>query len=208
MQRIQTLSKDEIAVWTWLVSKGIANALSGLSRMVGQEFSVTSLNLRQIPAKDAAFLLGGPENLVVGICMQIHGDAAGHLMLIHDPKMAYELIDIQLGLPQGSTHYLEEKERSVLEEMGNITGSFFLNALADATNLSLSPSPPTVMLDMAGAILGITLAQIMQQQDHVLTIKITFGTMSRQVDGIFLVMPTLDFLSVLLKHSLVFSTTY
>ena len=200
MQRIQMLTKEEIAIWTWLVSRGIANALSGLSQMVGQKFSVTSLDIRQLPAKDAAILLGGPENPVVGICQEIHGDATGHLMLIHDPQIAFELVDIQMGLPRGSTKGLEEIERSTLEEMGNVTGSFFLNAVADATNLTLIPSPPVVMVDIVRVILSITMPQILQEQDNVLAIKITFGTVSRQIQGIFLVMPTLDFLTVLLKH--------
>ncbi len=194
------LTEDELAIWTWLVSRGIANSLSGLSQMVGHELSVTSLDLKQFPVKDAANLLGGPENLVVGIYLIVRGDASGHLMLVHDPKMAFELIDIQMGLVPGSTQGLEEMERSVLEEMGNITGSFFLNALADATNLALKPSPPAVMIDMAGAILGIALAKIMQEGDDVLVVKTTFGTDNRQIDGTFLVMPTMDFVKVLLRH--------
>jgi len=201
MLQLQMLTKDEIATWTWLVSKGIANALSGLSQMVGQEFSVTSLNIRQFPAKDAAILLGGPENLVVGICQEFHGDATGYLMLIHEPKMAFELIDIQMGLPPGSTRGLEEMERFVLAEMGNIAGSFFLNALADAANLTLTPSPPAVMIDMAGAILDIALTEIMQEQDDILVVKTTFNVDNRQISGIFLVMPTLGFLTAILKHA-------
>lgn len=201
MLQLQMLTKDEIATWTWLVSKGIANALSGLSQMVGQEFSVTSLNIRQFPAKDAAILLGGPENLVVGICQEFHGDATGYLMLIHEPKMAFELIDIQMGLPPGSTRGLEEMERFILAEMGNIAGSFFLNALADAANLTLTPSPPAVMIDMAGAILDIALTEIMQEQDDILVVKTTFNVDNRQISGIFLVMPTLGFLTAILKHA-------
>ncbi len=200
MRQIQMLTEEEIAIWTWLVSKGIADALSGLSQMVGQKFSITSLDIRQLPAKDTATLVGGSETLVVGICQEIRGDATGYLILIHDLKIAFELVDIQMGLPRGSTQGLEEIERSTLEEIGNITGSFFLNALADATGLNLMPSPPVVMIDMAGAILDITLTQIMQEQDNVLAIKITFGTISRQIRGMFLVMPTLDFLTVLSKH--------
>ncbi len=122
-------------------------------------------------------------------------------MLIHDPKIAYDLIDTQLGLTPGSTQNLGEMERSVLGEMGNITGSFFLNALADATNLTLTPSPPVVMVDMAGAILGIALTEIMQEQDDVLAVKATFGTATQQMDGTFLVMPTMDFLRVILRHA-------
>ncbi len=103
MQQQLMFTKDETAIWTWMVSKGITNSLSGLSKMVGQEFSVTSLDLKRYPAKDIAMLLGGPEKLVVGIYLTIDGDATGHLMLIHDPKMAFQLIDLQLGLPPGST---------------------------------------------------------------------------------------------------------
>ncbi len=193
-------TKDDIAIWTWLVSRGIVNSLSGLSQMVGHQLSVTSLDLRQYPAKDCAALLGGPENPVVGIYLAIDGDATGHLMLIHDPKVAFELIDMQLDVPPGSTKELKDMERSILSEMGNITGSFFLNALADASGLHLTISPPEVMIDMAGAILGIALTKIMQEQDDVLVIKATFGTGDRQIDGTFMVLPTSEFMEVVLKH--------
>ncbi len=201
MQQQLLLNREELAVWTWMVSRGITNSLSGLSQMVGQEISVTALDIKQVPAKTAADLLGGPEELVVGIYLDVHGDATGHLMLVHNPKIAFDLIDIQLGLAPGSTQNLGEMELSILGEMGNITGSFFLNALADATNLTLTPSPPSVMIDMAGAVLDIALTKIMQKQDDVLAAKTTFGTINQQMSGTFLVMPTMDFLNVILKHA-------
>ncbi len=173
--------------------------MSGLSEMVGHELKVTSLDLRQYPVKDTATLLGGYENLVVGIYLTIDGDATGHLMLIHDQKIAFELIDVQMSLLPGSTQGLEEMECSVLGEIGNITGAFFLNALADAGNLKLTSSPPTVMIDMAEAILSIALTKIMQEQDDVLVTKATFSTGSRQIEGTFMVLPTLDFIKVILK---------
>ncbi|MEE8419722.1 MAG: chemotaxis protein CheC [Dehalococcoidales bacterium] len=195
------INKDELAIWTWLVSRGISNSLSGLSQMIGEELSVKGLDVKHFPAKDAVDLLGGPEKLAVGIYLTIHGDAEGHLMLIHDPKIAFDLIDSQLGQPIGSTKDLGEMERSVLGEMGNITGSFFLNALADATNLTLTPSPPVVMVDMAGAILSIALTDIMQEQDSVLAVKASFGTATNQIDGTFMILPTMDFLRVILRHA-------
>ena len=177
------LSKDELAIWTWLVSRGISNSLAGLSQMVGDELAVTALDVKNFPAKDAINLLGGAETVTVGIYLTVHGDADGHLMLIHDPKIAFDLIDSQLGMPMGSTTDLGEMELSVLGEMGNITGSFFLNALADATNLTLTPSPPVVMVDMAAAILSIALTDIMQEQDNILAVKASFGTHDSQIDG-------------------------
>jgi len=201
MPRQLALAEDEMAILTWLASRGIANSLSGLSHMVGKELTVNGLNIKHLPAKDTVSLLGEPEHTVVGIYLTIHGDATGHIMLVHDPRVAFELIDYQMGLAPGSTRNFGEMERSVLGEMGNITGAFFLNALADATNLVLIPSPPDVMVDMAGTILDVALAKIMQDQEDVLTIKATFGTDTRQIDGTFLVMPTMDFMRVVLRHA-------
>ena len=199
MQQTQLLSKEDLAVWTWLVSKGIGNAMQGLSAMVGTEIVVSNLSLKQIAVKDATDLLGGPECMVVGIYLTISGDATGHLMLAHDPKIAFNLIDMQMGLPPDTTQHLGEMERSIMGEMGNITGSFFLNALADATNMTLTPSPPAVMIDMAGPILDVALTKIMQEQDEVLVVETSFGTADRQIDGTFLVMPTMEFLMAILK---------
>lgn len=195
------ISQDEMAVWTWLVSKGIVNAMAGLSRMVGNEIKVTSLTLERLSAKDALDLLGKPEDLTVGVYLTIHGDATGHLLLMHDPKIAYKLIDIQLGLPLGSTQKLEKLECSILGEMGNVTGTFFLNALADANGLVLMPSPPAVMIDMIGAIMNIPLTFIMEKQEEALVVKTTFSTDSQQIAGTFMVLPTLDFMKTILKHS-------
>ncbi len=201
MQQTTPFTKEEVSVWTWLVSRGIANALSGLSQMIGQELKVTALDLRQVPAKHAAQLLGGPEEKVVGIYLTIVGDATGHLMLVHEPGIAFQLIDLQMGQTAGTTTTMGEMEASIMGEMGNITGSFFLNALADATNLTLTPSPPAVMIDMAGAILGIALTKIMQEQDDVLVVSTDFGTDNQQMNGNFLVMPTTDFLRTILSNT-------
>ncbi len=194
------LTKDNMAVWTWLVSKGISNALFGLSQMVGHEIKVTSLDLKWLPAKDAAGLLGGLDAVSVGIYLAIEGDATGHLLLMHEPRIAFQLIDLQLELPPGSTQQIGEMERSVLGEMGNVTGSFFLNALADTTNLVLMPSPPAVIVDMVGAIMNIPLTFIMAEQDEALVVKATFNAASQKIDGTFMVLPTMDFIRTILKH--------
>jgi chemotaxis protein CheC len=201
MEGPQLLSKEDLTVWSWLVSKGISKSMQGLSQMMGKELVVTAFRVEQCPVKSAAELLGGPEKIVVGIYLSISGDASGHIMLVHDPKMAFELIDMQMGLPLGTTNQMNEMEVSVMGEMGNITGAFFLNALADATGLNLGISPPSVMIDMAGAILDIALSDIMQRQDDILVVRTTFGTSNSQVDGTFLVMPTMEFLQAILKGS-------
>ena len=195
-----TFTKEDMTVWTWLVSKGIANALSGLSEMVGHEIGVTSLDLKRLPAKDAAVLLGGTEAPGIGIYLSIDGDVTGHLLLMHDPKIAFQLIDLQLGLPPGSTQELGEMECCALGDIGNITGTFFLNTLADSAGLVLMPSPPRVIVDTVVAIMSIPLGFIMEKQDDALVAKATFSADSRQMDGTFMVLPTMDFLKAILNR--------
>ena len=119
---------------------------------------------------------------------------------MHEPRIAFQLIDLQLELPQGSTQQIGEMERSVLGEIGNVTGSFFLNALADTTSLVLMPSPPAVIVDMVGSIMNIPLTSIMAEPDNALGVKATFSSARQQIDGTFMVLPSLAFMMVFLKH--------
>jgi chemotaxis protein CheC len=111
------------------------------------------------------------------------------MAVIYDPKVAFELVDLLLGQPNGTTIELSDMERSTLGEVGNIMGSFFLNYISDSTGQRFMPSPPAVMMDMAGAVLDATLANILAYTDETYVMETVFGTNDRQVAGTFLVMP-------------------
>jgi chemotaxis protein CheC len=81
-------------------------------------------------------------------------------------------------------------ERSTLGEMGNIMGSFFLNFISDTTGNRFQPSPPAVMMDMAGAVLDAALADVLAYSDDTYIVETVFGTNDRQVSGTFLVIPS------------------
>ena len=200
MEREILLNRDQLAVWAALAGKGIANAMSGLSQMTGQEIRISALTIRRCPAKDVPDLFGGPETYVVGIYLTVYGDASGHIVLVYQPEIALALIDMLMGNAPGTTQKLEEMEESALAEVGNITGSFFLNSLSDSVGLSFRPSPPQVVVDMIGAILDIPLSAIMQKYDQVSVVEAAFGTDNRQIKGSFLAIPTAGLLEAILKH--------
>jgi chemotaxis protein CheY-P-specific phosphatase CheC len=52
------------------------------------------------------------------------------------------------------------------------------------------------MVDMAGAVLDVALAKIMEDQEDVLAVKATFGTEKQPIAGTFLIMPTMDFMKI------------
>ena len=75
-----------------------------------------------------------------------------------------------------------------------------MNALADATGLKLRVSPPSVMMDMAGAILDAILAEVMSDVDEALVMQTSYGTEDMQIKGTFLCLPSVSLQTALLEH--------
>ena len=86
------------------------------------------------------------------------------------------------------------KERSSL---GNIIGAFFLNSLADETGLDLMPSPPSVTMDMAGALLDVVTADILMVADDTYLAESTFAVEGHEISGVFFVIPSEQLLDAL-----------
>ena len=195
------MNETELTSWADLVALGTRNAMSGLSQMIGRDIDVSEFSLRRVPVTELAMLVGGREQDVVGIYLTVSGAADGHLMLIYEPRIAYAFVDLLMMQEPGTTTGLGEMERSALAEMGNIIGAFFLNSIADATGLSLAPSPPEVMMDMAGALLDVVSVDILLTQDETYLAETTFAVAEREVSGVFLVMPSEQLLRTLLEQA-------
>lgn len=188
--------QEEMRLWEELMKKGMTNSISGLSQMVGKDFQINSITIRKVPAKDMPYVLGGPEHMVIGVYITFSGASNGHILLAHQPDFAYKVLDMLMGNPPGTTTSLDEMTQSALGEMGNITGTFFLNAVADSLGVFLNPSPPVVLLDMAGAILDIALAEILAERDDVFIAETSFGVADHTVQGTFLIMPNASFMEL------------
>ena len=196
------IAKDNgMLVWDQLLKKGMANAINGLSQMVGRDFEISSISIRQVPAREMPNLLGGPESMVIGVYITFSGASNGHILLAHQPEFAYAILDLLLGNPQGTCKNLDEMSQSALGEMGNVTGTFFLNAIADSLGVLLNPSPPIVLLDMAGAILDIALSEILAERDDVFIVETSFHISDRTIEGKFLIMPNASFMQLPLAPS-------
>jgi chemotaxis protein CheC len=187
-----TKTELNLANWTKLAKLGSTTAVSGLSQMLNKDFTVTALSIEEVSFKNTHGLIGKPNNNVIGIYLQFTGHANGQILLTFDPKIAFELIDMALGAPPESTTALGEMERSVLGEMGNIVGAFFLNSVADCVGSRLMPSPPVIVQGPAGAMVGAVLAKAAQTSDSLFVIKLMFHSSTKEIEGHFLVLPSFE----------------
>lgn len=183
------LSSEFIKSLSRLAKQGFENAADGFSGMIGMKMSVYEPTITLVPLQDIPYALGGPEIEAVGIYLKVEGEISGHVLLVMPYAKSLELADMLLDEPKGTTQKLGSLERSALAEVGNLTGTFFLNALADKTGLPSRPSPPAVMVDMVGAILDVITALVGEIGDHVLMFQATFMIGEREMNTDFWVIP-------------------
>jgi len=189
MAQVNVAAGIETNGWDGLIRKGMANALKGLSGMIGEEMVVKSISVDHILARDMPDMLGGPENVVIGVYILYDGASKGHILLAHQPEVAFAILNILLGAAPRSHRPLTDMERSAIGEMGNITGTFFLNAIANELGVILNPSPPIILMDMAGAILDIALAQILEAGDRVFVASMQYTIKGVAATGNFIILP-------------------
>ncbi len=187
-------------VWTGLVAGGITHAISGLSEMVGTQVRTTFISPRALDAVHLYEVVGDPESTMVAIHLGVTGKATGHILVLFQPETAFDLVDLLMDQPPGTTSSLDEMTVSVMGEMGNIMGAYFLTALSDNTGAALMPSPPTVLMDMAGAVLDAAVADVLLDSDELLLVETRFGTSDKQIRGVFLILPNPQLKEILLME--------
>lgn len=199
MSSSAALTPSDISNLSRVVSLGFTNAAEGLSMMVDKTVKVTAPSLKLIPVEKATGFIGEPEQEVYAAYLAITGDLAGHMLLILSLNAAEELVCMLMGARE-SIQELNDVERSALGEVANVTGSFFLRALAESTDLDVRPSPPSLAMDMAGAVLDGPLISLAMSMEEVLVIDTWFTDEEHQIGGLLLVLPDADSLKLIAER--------
>jgi chemotaxis protein CheC len=173
------LRATQLEVLTATVERALARSAETLSEMSGVQISISSSEVEVVPLAEVPAAVGQPDEPAIGIYVGIEGDGAGYLLLLLEEMMASNLAALLLCEPAGSVDLHGELAVSALAEAGNVSCSAFMNALGEATQLTLMATPPVVIGDMRGAIMDVAIADIAQTGDEALLIK----TNLRRCDG-------------------------
>ena len=183
------LSPTEMNRLQTLAGAAVDQVSRGLTEMFSASVAVTALHISIRPLNAIIELLGDPELEAVSVYLAAEGDIPGHLLWRLPAPVAYELCDILLEQPAGTTGELGELELSALREVGNIVGSFFLNSLADDVGLCLHVTPPGVIQDMAGVAVDVALTEVAMYADEAVVIDANFEHRGRRLPAWFLAFP-------------------
>ena len=138
-------------------------------------------------------LIGGAEKIVVGILLTLQDDIDGMMMFLVEKKAAKSMVKLLMGgFSTGEDEDFSEMELSAMQEIGNIIAGAYLSSLSALTNMKITSSVPYMAIDMAGAILSVPAIEFGKISDKALLIETEFGDVGEEVNGYFILIPTLE----------------
>jgi chemotaxis protein CheC len=167
---------------------GAGHGATALSQLLGKRIFITVPKANIIPLSQVPQLVGDPNTLVAGLTLSILGDATGKILLLFPRDSALHLADMLLKQPLGSSKILTEMGHSAIKEAGNILTGAYLSALNEFLGMLLLISVPTLVFDMAGALLA-TVAQGLDEATKVISIETKFVDDNKEIGGYFILVP-------------------
>lgn len=177
---------------------GAGNAVTSLSKMLDKKVDMHVPKVTLVDFKSLSDFIGGPENIIIGILVNLSGDVNGIMMFLVEQKSARKLIEILFNDSSANDEF-SEMELSALQEVGNILSSAYLGSLATLINKSIFPSVPYLAIDMAGAILSVPAIEFGKVSDQVLLIESVFEAEEKDVSGFFVLVPDPPSFQTILK---------
>jgi len=168
---------------------GAGNANTALSQLLNKRIDMDVPVVKITDFDEIAHVLGGPENLIVGILIHVSGDVNGMMILAFEQTSAHKLVNMLTGKELDNFEAFTEIDLSALCEIGNILASSYLSSLSGITQLSMQPSVPSLAIDMVGAILSVPAIEFGKIDDRVLLIKTEFSEGEESVLGNYILLP-------------------
>ena len=193
MDDIRNLQELQLDALKEVANIGAGHAATALSQMTNRRIMITVPQVNVTRLEQVAEILGSPDDVVAAVLMHMMGDLTGRTMVLFPVESAGLLCDILLHRPLPTTKEFGLMEESGLKEAGNILSSAYLTALSDFMGMMLLPSVPSLVIDLAGAVLTSTYLNFGYERDFVFCLETEF-VFEEGVQGLrghFLLMPDL-----------------
>lgn len=176
---------------------GSGNAASALSTMLNCDTDISVPDVKLLDFDDAVNFLGGPENVAIGMLVNLTGDISGMMLYVLQHSCASKMTSTIFGTEIEDIANMNDMERSFISEVGNIMSASYINAIASLTGLTIDISVPQMCVDMVGAILSVPAVQFAQIGNKVLFIDDRFVIGGSEVQSNMILVPEMSSLETL-----------
>ncbi|VVB96181.1 CheC-like family protein [uncultured archaeon] len=185
MTEIKTLTEFQKDALKEVGNIGIGHATTSLSQMVNKRVWISLPDLKLIPLIKVPDLVKN-EAPVIGIILELTGDAKGFLLLLLSKKSAKYLIKLVMGT-ENENETFDDMDQSVLKETGNIMSGTYITSLSNFLGISIGLSPPLNIYDMADAIINQIVCMMSRDVEDVLFINTEFTINTEKIEGKILI---------------------
>ncbi len=191
MEDVRNLKALQLDALREVANIGAGHAATALSQLTDRTIMISVPEITVSRLEDVPDLVGDVDDPVVAILMHMLGDLTGRTLLFMPEDDAKILCDLIHKRELGTTVAFGEFEESSLREAANILAGAYLSALAEFLGMMLLPSVPSLVIDLAGAVLTTAYLNFGQDRDFVLCVHtdLEFRDESRQLSAHFLLLP-------------------
>jgi len=193
------LSTLQRSVLSEIGNIGAGNAATALSHILADKVMMSVPELQIIDVDSMATILGGPENELAGILVNMTEDVKGMLLFLLDKEFICILIDVLMGESIENFADISEIDMSAIMEIGNILSGSYVSAISAMTGLNIMLSTPQIAIDMVGAILSYPAAQFGTMGEQLLFIEENFLSGESKIKSHLLIMPEPKSLDTILE---------
>jgi chemotaxis protein CheC len=197
------VSEEQLLALQEMSIVGMDHAAIALSQLMKREIRLKVPRVMTMDVARLSEFFGGGQQMVVGVYLQILGDARGNIMMIFTREDAIKMLELLLSRNRGKGTLMTELEVSALKEVGNILASAYLNALGDMFKMTLIPSVPLLTLDMAGAVVDYVLNELGEGGEVSVLIDTEFAEGDNSFTGHFFMLPAFSSFNAMLAKNLI-----
>lgn len=197
------LSSEEKDILTEIGSICAGNATTALAQILSRRIELQFPVVELIPVdKLPLHMSGDPEEIIMGVHMQILGGMQGNALLIFPKKDAYALIDILIGPFEEKVSSPTEIGISALKEMGNVVISSYLSTLTAFTGISAFASTVNLASGAARYLVQLAFADLGGKNSReTILIQAVFKEKNRNISGNFFIVFDGGSIRVILKKA-------
>ena len=197
---VSQLDETHIDVLREIGNIGSGNAATSLSAMLGARVDMNIPKVEILNVEELANTVGGPETQVVGILFSLHEEFEGMMMFLTEKRFAHLVLNVLMDKQFDKFEDLGEMDISALKEVGNIMVSAYVGAISQMTNMKIALSPPSIAIDMVGALLNVPAVEIEKYGDKALFIQDGFLNGDNQVTSYLLLIPEVGYLKKIFQN--------
>lgn len=200
IDKLRELNNVHIDVLTEIGNIASGNAATSLAELLNFRIDMAVPKVRIVDTTLAATLLGGPENVKIGILGKFKGDIEGIIMFLIEESFAKDILQTLIGAEFSLAKDLDEMERSVISEIGNIMIASYVNSISSLTGMFIDISVPSVAIDMVGALLAVPALEMAPASDDIIFVEGILLDLHQSVSSNILLVPTMNSLNTLLTR--------